>query len=162
MSKLANDDAPKELQGLAERVAGGPIQVFSFSTRLSVRTADTPAFVQERIPVIDGVNRRCIQFPVVDVSGLAATGADGKMTWRMRDFISPCDAFVREFDRPLSFVATPHSDSPVSLTIRPSGGPFAPPDDVIVEVFTWDPAGSPAPATVFSWRCRVPYHEAFP
>ena len=53
MSK--NDDL-KNLQKAAERVLGQPVEDFFFTQRPSVRTSNSDAYVQEREPVIDGVD----------------------------------------------------------------------------------------------------------
>jgi hypothetical protein len=156
--RKVSDKDIKELEKSAERVLGQPVEDFFFIQRLSVRTSDTDAYVQEREPVIDGVKIRCVDADVIDVSGRSTTGADGTTSWKLRDFIVPCDRGFDEFDRPMSFVATPHSTNPIYLTIR-HPGPFMayPSDDVVVDVFTWDKDGKPAPNVTFSWRCRVPY-----
>jgi hypothetical protein len=158
MSK--NDDL-KNLQKAAERVLGQSVEDFFFTQRPSVRTSDFDAYVQEREPVIDGVRITCLDAKVIDISGRAATGADGRTEWKLRDFIVPCDGDFDEFDRPMSFVATPHSSTPVYLTITHADSIFHPfpSNDVVVEVFTWDKDGNPAPNITFSWRCRVPYRK---
>ena len=102
-----------------------------------------------------GGRRECSQFGAIDIAGPSQTGDDGKMTWRLTDFICPGGEPIVE--PPASFVATPISQSPVFLTTTIEFPD--PPSDLIVTVFTWDSAGSSAPRIPFSWRCRVRYQE---
>lgn len=157
---MPDNDAIKELRMVAERVLGRPVDDLIFKQRPSFFTTHQNASIQEVQPVIDGVRKSCvIGLNVIDVSGRASTGADGRTKWKLRDFIVPCDSEFFEFERPMSFVATPHSSSPIYLTINPVEGFFdpSPSDDVVVDVFTWDKDGNPAPRVTFSWRFRVPY-----
>ncbi len=145
----------KRLERLAEDVFEIPFPELNFFYRTSVRTVDPDATIQERNLIVVGGGKRCIFSRTIDISGASRTGRDGKMTWRLRDFITPCDSQFEVFDRPLSFLVTPHSDSPVYLTTVPSF--TATKDNVVVEVLSWDRNGDPAPNISFSWRCRVPY-----
>lgn len=157
---MPDEKGIKELQKVAERVLGQPVDDFFFKQRPSVFTLEGDANIPEREPVIDGVRISCVRNNrVIDVSGRASTGADGRTRWKLRDFIVPCDGRISSFEKPMSFVATPHSSSPVYLTIKPLDGFFvpSPSDDVVVDVFTWDKDGNPALKVVFSWRFRVPY-----
>jgi hypothetical protein len=158
---MSKKDEVKQLKELTERFLGQPADNLFFKQRTSVRTSNTEAYIQELEPVIDGVRTRCLDANVIDLSGRASTDEGGKRTWKLRDYIVPCDRGFDEFDRPMSFVATPHSNSPIYLTTRPAEGFLtpSPPDDVVVEVFTWDAGGNPAPNVTFSWRCRVPYYR---
>ncbi len=159
MSHSDKYDDAKQLQSISKRVFGDFGLEFNFTSKPSVHTNDVNAVVLEITPIIDGVSRTCADTRVIDVSGVSATDENGKFDWRLRNFIAPCDKLFFDFDIPMSFVATPHSVSPVYLTTNPKRGPFAPRDDVIVEVLTWDNTGAAAPRKVFSWRCRVPYRN---
>ena len=159
---MDNNDYLEQLQATAEDVLQESVENISFVSIVSVYTTDEPAFVQERVPIIDGLLKRCASRNVIDVSGRDRTGASARKTWRLREFISPCDSAFHSFDRPLSFVASPHSGSPVILTVVPKEGILAPPDDVVIEVFTWNTDGGKAPNISFSWRCRVPFFNQIP
>ena len=102
-----------------------------------------------------GGRRECSKFDAIDIAGPSRTGDDGKMTWRLTDFICPGGQPIIE--PPASFVATPISQSPVYLTTTIDF--LDPPRDLVVEVFTWGSDGSSAPRIPFSWRCRVRYKE---
>jgi len=98
---------------------------------------------------------QCDPTEAIDIAGQSRTGDNGKMTWRLTDFICPGGQPIVE--PPASFVATPISQSPVYLTTTIEFPD--PPRDLVVEVFTWAPGGSSAPRISFSWRCRVRYKE---
>jgi len=103
----------------------------------------------------------CEPTEAIDIVGSSRTGGNGKMTWRLTDFI----CLIRQpiVEAPASFIATPISQSPVYLTTTiefpepPANAAGS--RDLIVEVFSWDPGGSSAPRIPFSWRCRVRYKD---
>lgn len=126
---------------------------------LKSRTIPTDVVVSEDFgPTTEGVGTtNCVEYEAVDVAGQAQTDDEGKMTWRLTDFI--CAGTDRKVEGPASFVATPITMEPTYLTTRiviPNQA-----DDLIVHVFTWDSSGSPAARIRFSWRCRVRYSETF-
>ena len=86
----------------------------------------------------------------LDVGGRAATGRDGKLTWRLSDFI--CEQPGGDYTDPVSFVATAQADAAVTITI---GAPVVG-NDVTLDVFSWDSSGAPAPNVRFSWRFWAP------
>jgi len=92
---------------------------------------------------------RCVDEPTIDIAGASTTNNDGKFTWRLNNFV----CWEDEYGVPISFVATPHSQSPICLTIDIDY--LSLPGDVVVKVFTWDLNGRPAPKIRFSWRCRT-------
>ena len=94
-----------------------------------------------------GSRRRCLDSPSIDLGGRATTDDSGKRIWKLSDFVCGADALV--YHRPVSFVATPLSETPVSITVsvRSTGS------DLVVNVFSWDRSGDPAPRVFFSWRC---------
>ena len=95
------------------------------------------------------LRRECRGSQSIDLGGRAATDASGKLTWKLSDFVCESD---QVYSHPVSFVATPFSADPVSLTaLVQSIGP-----DLVVEVFTWDSSGAAAPQVPFAWRCWVP------
>ena len=94
---------------------------------------------------------RCVSSKLLDVTGSAASGADGKSRFRLTSFLCPEGNF--RFGFPINVVATPLSTTPSFLTVvhtLVNNGA-----DVEIEVSTWDAAGTPAPNVSFDWRCRV-------
>jgi hypothetical protein len=105
----------------------------------------TPEVFDPEIGAGGGQRETCQDVTAIDVAGQSSTGADGTRRWRLKDFI--CGG--RNVQRPVSFVATAATGRPVTVTARiVSPGP-----DLEVDVFTWTPAGDPAPNVSFSWRC---------
>jgi len=103
--------------------------------------------------------KSCESHKLLDVSGVAATGADGKTQFRLSQFICFDPA---SFDTPINIVATPLVSKPCYLTINRSL--VINPDtgfgiDVEIEVFTWNNNGAPAPGIPFDWRCRVVFFD---
>ncbi len=91
--------------------------------------------------------RRCSRSRSIDLGGWAVTDGSGQRVWKLSEFV--CDADSRLYRRPVSFVATALSETPVSMTVSvQSTG-----NDLIVEVRSWDASGDPAPRVAFSWRC---------
>jgi len=110
----------------------------------------------------------CSQFRLLDVSGFATSGSDGKALFRLNSFLCPFggvgpvnptpDAPATlpppKFSQPINVVATPLSSTPSFLTLVHSlvdNGA-----DVEIKVSTWDANGVAAPNVSFDWRCRVP------
>lgn len=98
-----------------------------------------------------GFPNRCVSSKLLDVTGIAASGSDGKIRFRLTSFLCPEGNF--RFGFPINVVATPLSTTPRFLTLvhtLVNNGA-----DVEIEVSTWDAAGAPAPNVSFDWRCRV-------
>lgn len=94
---------------------------------------------------------RCVQSRLLDVTGIAATGSDGKSRFRLTSFLCPEGNF--RFGFPINVVATPLSATPCFLTlVRTLVNNGA---DVEIQVATWDADGVAAPSVSFDWRCRV-------
>lgn len=105
----------------------------------------TPVFLDPDLGPGDGVKAQCFVRRGLDVGGRARTGDVGRLTWKLSDFV--CDG--QSVAEPASFVATAQSDSAVVLTTKTvSTG-----DDLVIEVFSWDINGNPAPNVRFAWRC---------
>lgn len=103
--------------------------------------------------------KRCdLTSKLLDVSGVATTGNDGKRVLRLTDFI----CLVGVFAPPINVVATPLSRQPCFLTLEHiliSEPPSELTTDVEIRVSTWDASGAEAPNVAFDWRCRVVYFE---
>lgn len=97
---------------------------------------------------------RCNPYHLFDVSGVAATGTDGKRVFRLREYA--CLGQV-SFENPINVVATPLSSDPCFVTVKHALLPDW--KDVEISVFSWDAKGAAAPNIAFDWRCRVPYFE---
>lgn len=110
----------------------------------------------------------CSLSSLLDVSGFATSGSDGKTVFRLNSFLCPFggigpvtetpDAPVTlpppKYSQPINVVATPLSSTPCFLTLVHSlvdNGA-----DVEITVLTWDANGVAAPNVSFDWRCRVP------
>ena len=96
-------------------------------------------------------------FNSIDLSGGSITDATGRTTWRLLNTVCLEDVPQGGFliDYPISFVATPISDKPGYITVK-QVLPSPQPNDVFIEVYSWDKAGEPAPSMPFYWRCRIP------
>lgn len=152
--RKARDDLTDQLTGGLIDPETEEASLISLLRRFSIYTREDPVTVQEREGVINGVRITCLDDRAIDVAGRSGTDGDGRMTWRIGDFI--CRSSAQRFREPICFLATPHSKTLVHVTTHVSQ-PFLPqvPNDVVVEVFSWDPNGDPAPNVPFSWRCRV-------
>ena len=98
-----------------------------------------------------GFPNRCVQSKLLDVTGIAASGSDGKSSFRLTSFLCPEGNF--RFGFPVNVVATPLSATPcfptLVHTLVNNGA------DVEIQVSTWDADGAAAPNVSFDWRCRV-------
>ena len=152
--KKSSDHLAKRLVGTLIDSGIDEVSLITILRRFSIYTRENPVSVLEREPVINGVRVRCVDDEAIDVAGRSGTDEDGRMTWRISDFI--CLGHRTRFREPICFLATPHSKTPIHITTHVSRSilPDAP-DDVVVEVFSWDSNGEPAPRVAFSWRCRV-------
>lgn len=114
----------------------------------------TPKIFDPDIGSGKGVPARCFSSHGLDIGGKATTNDAGKLTWKLSNFY--CGQF--EVSEPVSFVATARSNSPVFLTSRTiSTG-----DDLVIDVFSWDISGNPAPTVAFAWRCWTDWREPSP
>ena len=94
----------------------------------------------------------CFNSGGLDVGGKAVTDGAGKVTLYLSTFV--CLPSLKTAE-PVSFVATARSKNPVIMTYTTvSTG-----DDLVLEVYSWDTSGNPAPGIDFSWRCwtHTPY-----
>ena len=104
--------------------------------------------------------KSCNKRALFDISGVAATGSDGKRVFRLSEFA--CFPHWQgqqaiTFDHPVNVVATPVSSEPYFVTLKHVLLPDS--RDVEITVFAWDSNGDAAPNIAFNWRCRVPYWE---
>jgi hypothetical protein len=105
---------------------------------------------------------------LLDVSGVATSGSNGKALFRLNSFLcpfggvgpinpnpdNPAPSPTPKYSQPINVVATPLSSAPSFLTLVHSlvdNGA-----DVEIKVSTWDANGVAAPNVSFDWRCRVP------
>jgi acylphosphatase len=95
---------------------------------------------------------QCRPAHLLDVSGFATTGSDGKIKFLLTGFL--CET-VRRFLFPINVVATPLSTTPCFLTVRHilvNDG-----TDVEIQVSTWGANGMALPSVSFDWRCRAEF-----
>ena len=99
--------------------------------------------------------KSCVESTLLDVSGSGTTGADGTVTFLLKNYY--CDALY--LFAPVNLEATVRGTSAAFLTMtytllaEPASSPYY--DDLSVTVYTWDANGKPAPNVDFDWRCRV-------
>jgi hypothetical protein len=100
---------------------------------------------------------RCSGMGGIDLSGGSMTDSAGRMTWRLSNFLCreniPPGGLPVEF--PVSFVATPLVDKPAYITVKFTAIQTQP-KDLIIDVYSWDRQGEPAPYLPYYWRCRIP------
>jgi hypothetical protein len=102
-----------------------------------------------------GTTKRCTASSLLfTVDGLAATRADGRRDFLLSDFHCRTNITVRQ---PIIALATVQRREPVFVTMRATAVPGD--RDVRLELFTWDPNGSPAGNVLVHWRCRFPFTE---
>jgi hypothetical protein len=146
-----------ELRKHFEEILGRPVDldldgVIVVRERVGIYALNQEGHVTSRdIGTTGDSSKACTPRWLLDVGGVARTGADGTARMLLSDF--HCEKFG--FEHPIIFVATPQARKPVYVT---SIQTLAPPAqrDVRIVVFTWDPAGNPAPHVSFDWRCWVP------
>lgn len=102
---------------------------------------------------------KCIDEEGIDLSGGWVTDSLGRFEWRLSNLLckdSTHPNLIKKLDFPVSFVATPNTDKPAYITAKFKAiqtGPL----DLIIEVYSWDSHGAPAPDLPFYWRCRIPF-----
>jgi hypothetical protein len=143
------DASPEQLISLVFPIAS--------HTYLALHQSDNDAWVTKRrfifpIPI-------CTDSRLLDSSGLSTTGTDGKLVFRLRNFLCSRDG-IAQFDEPVNVVATPQGQQPRYITIahqliRDPDPNLAFFTDVEITAATWNPDGTPAANVPFYWRCRV-------
>jgi hypothetical protein len=149
----------EEIEG--RKVDASPDQLISLvypiasHTYLAIHQSDNDAWVTKRRIIFP--QPICTDSRLLDSSGLSATGTDGKLVFRLRNFLCSRDG-IAQFDEPVNVVATPQGPNPHYVTIahqliKDPTLPFF--TDVEITASTWNPNGTPAPNIPFYWRCRV-------
>jgi len=143
------DASPEQLISLVFPIAS--------HTYLALHQSDNDAWVTKRriifpLPI-------CPDSRLLDSSGLSATGTDGKLVFRLRNFLCSRDG-IAQFDEPVNVLATPQGQEPRYVTIahqliRDPNPNLAFFTDVELTASTWNPDGTPAPNVPFYWRCRA-------
>ena len=152
-SKSKQSSLAKALAGL-----GLDLPEISFIRRdgLSARQAVTvhevdltPEVFDPEIGTGGGIRARCFSNNAIDIGGKAVTDSAGRATWKLSDFV--CKSGGTDYIDPVSFVATAMADSAVLMTAQTAstGG------DLVVNVFSWNTNGTPAPNVRYFWRCWV-------
>ena len=100
--------------------------------------------------------KACSDFPVICIGGLTAIGLHGKVEFLLSQYYcNPASAGgdISYFPTsPIIFVATAQSKDPVIVTTRV----YQVPNDVRIEIYTWDPGGAPATDKLVKWICQFP------
>ena len=92
-------------------------------TYLALHQSDNDAWVTKRriifpLPI-------CTDSRLLDSSGLSATGTDGKLVFRLRNFLCGRDG-IAQFDEPVNVLATPQGQQPrrePQQLLQPAGRP---------------------------------------
>jgi hypothetical protein len=95
--------------------------------------------------------KNCQAATLLDVTGFASTGADGKRVLLLSTFV--CLSQFHALAEPINIVATSRSQHPYFLTS--SYALNAKGSDVQITIFAWAANGDAAPDVWFDWRCRV-------
>jgi hypothetical protein len=142
ISKTTNVDA----QRLAENQNIGRLRLVAYN--------EMPhgLIVKEDHPLIP--RPACFTMDGMDMSGGLMTFPDGRMTWRLSNFMCPGKT-APPVDFPISFVATPLIDKPMYMTVKYIAVETHP-NDLVMEIYSWDNRGQPAPSVPFYYRCRIP------
>ena len=145
-------------QRIRRRTPGIP-QIFQKLGRLRISAynfeEEPNLIVKEDHPLIS--QPRCSGMAGIDLSGGSMTDSAGRMTWRLSNFL--CrenmlpEGLAIEF--PVSLVATPLIDKPAYITVKFTAIETAP-NDLTIEVYSWDSHGEPAPYLPYYWRYRIP------
>lgn len=90
--------------------------------------------------------------PSLDVSGVSATGGDGKSVFNVMMFVPYT---LRNLAEPVHIVATPHGSAPSFLTVEHTLVGDSEAGDIEITVYAWDHNGNPATGVLFDWRCRL-------
>jgi hypothetical protein len=147
---------PDDLEQRLSQLGVDQLSGISITRSISLYTRDEPQL--KRINVFPP-GSQCTIYNAIDVAGQSDTGNNGRLTWKLSTYV--CISEVRdrhiEVSMPASFVATANSPQPLFITATIAIPD--PPTDLIVEVYSWNHDGTPAPNVRFSWRCRVGYNE---
>jgi hypothetical protein len=155
---LSNPNTLKELRRQLDELAGKQVDVsddnlIHFTFPIASSSVEDGSVTFERI-IFPG--KTCSQMQLLDVAGDSTTGGNGQRAFRLSDFL--CST-LNSFAAPVTLVATPRATTPcyvtTSLTLVPNPalpGTFT---DVQITLFTWQPAGTPAPGISVDWRCRL-------
>jgi hypothetical protein len=153
-----NKDIKRALDELlGEELSAEQLQNIQLFLKIATWNRIEDGRVTRTSPILPG--KFCDPQKLLEVSGVAATGANGKVRFRLKDFLC---LDLLTFDYPINVLATPLASKPVFLTVKHSlvmNPANTLGEDVAIEVFTWDANGAPAPKIAFNWRCRVPFEE---
>jgi hypothetical protein len=156
-------DVKKALETiLGHELSDEALQSVLISQALASYTiSDTPgALVTNKLPHFP-FSKTCAPANLMDVNGFWTTASDGKIAFRLSDFICftpPLDIEHNFFLSPINVVATPYIAEPYFLTIqhtfiKNTKGYSV---DVEIQVFAWDANRKAANKNIdFDWRCRV-------
>jgi hypothetical protein len=141
---------------LGEGIEGAGDDV-TVRSQVATYTAKEKGFVTSRdIGTTGDETKHCGEAILLDVGGIARTGADGTAEFMLSQFYCDRDVHLIRFEYPTNIVATSLSQAPAFVTAEANlAGDRH--NDVRVRVATWDARGRPAPNTTVHWRCRVPY-----
>ena len=164
----AKPDLKKQLEAIVgHTLTSEELQTINLIQSVATSNIILDGSITRRSIIFFGPNA-CVQSRLLEVSGFATTGSDGKAVFRLNSFLCPFGGVgpvippsgaaaalpFAKYSQPVNVVATPLSSSPFFLTLGRSlvdNGA-----DVEIKVSTWDADGAAAPNVSFDWRCRVP------
>jgi len=123
----------------------GRLRLSAYNRKISLK-------VKEDHPLIP--LPRCFEREGMDLSGGSMTDSTGRMIWRLSNYLCKGET-VPPVDFPVSFIATPLIEKPMYVTVKYIEVETSP-NDLVLEVYSWDNRGEPAPFMPYYWRCRIP------
>ena len=129
------------------------VRISAYDYVNSVYHSDEPNLNLKEVGTVFPISSCLNAYDGIDLSGGYVTGSEGRTTWKLSDYI--CKPELQALDLPISFVATPLSDKPAYMTVK-FVALQSQPNNLVIEVYSWDAQGKPAPFTSFYYRCRIP------
>ena len=148
MSKKKESDLKKHFESILGYKLQFPDEV-ALRERISSYTEQEGKATSRDIGTTGKSTKGCSDRRILEVSGIARTGADGTVELMLSNFT--CGS--RGYEWPAVVVATARAASPIILTAQASLTSNR--TDVKIKVATWDASGSPI-STTFNWMCQVP------
>ena len=99
----------------------------------------------------------CGKLSLFSAAAQTTTGEDGKADFMLSEYICPPLGMVHQL--PLIFVATPHEQQPVFVTVNHLlVVPDDAPRDFRIQLYTWEAGGAPAKKISVDWYCQFPFY----
>ena len=103
----------------------------------------------------------CGALTLFSVAGQLTTKDNGKADFLLSEFTCEMPNIVPQL--PIFFVATPHSQQPVFVTVNHTLVVLDDsPRDFRIQLYTWEAGGAPAKKISVDWFCQFPYFDRGP